>query len=200
MGSAGPATAAAAVACTAVVAGAKDSSSVDARVEDVSAPALVGDEVADVGAVLDVTEEMDEELVAADDVTALEVAGAALELEVDEDAVLETTAGDTALEIASDDITLDTATDEAWNTEATVCNVVAEIGTEFAAAAALLGKDPSPQRHEHAQEPSAFVVPVPLAMAPGDPTAGAAARRLLVSIRKTPWIQHTSLTSRGNRR
>jgi hypothetical protein len=195
MGSAGPATAAAAVACTAVVAGARDSSSVDARVEDVSATA-VGDEAADVGAALDVAEEMDEELVADDDVTTLEVAGAALELEIDEDAVLEIAADDTALDTASDDTTLDIAADEAWDTEATVCNVVAEFG----AAAALLGNDPSPQRHEQAQEPSAFVVPVPLAMAPGDPTAGAAARRLLVSIRKTSWKQHTSLTSRGNRR
>ena len=113
MGSAGPATAAAAVACMAVVVGVRDSSSVDAKVEDVSAPALVGDEVADVGAVLDVTEDMDEELVAADDVTALEVAGTALELEVDEDAVLETAAGDTALETASGDTTLDTVDNEA---------------------------------------------------------------------------------------
>ena len=61
--------------------------------EGVSAPAVVGDEAADVRAVLDATE-MDEELVAFDNVTELEVAGTALEPEVDEDAVLEIAAGD----------------------------------------------------------------------------------------------------------
>ena len=100
---------------------------------------LVGEEAAVVEAVLeaalDAVEEIDEELIVADEVTALWAAGASLELEVDEDTVLEIAADDPALEIASDDTTLDDEADEGWDTEATVCSVVAEIGAEIAAAA-----------------------------------------------------------------
>jgi hypothetical protein len=72
-----------------------------------------------------------------------------------------------------DTAALDADGDEAC--EATVCKVVAAIDAGLAAAAGLFGNDPSPQRHEHAQEPSVFKVPLPLAKAPGDPTAGATA-------------------------
>jgi hypothetical protein len=66
---------------------------------------------------------------------------------------------------------------------ATVCRVVAPTagacgawaGAWAAAGAApLIGNDPVPQRHEHPHVPSAFRVPIPAAMAPGWPTAGAA--------------------------
>lgn len=62
---------------------------------------------------------------------------------------------------------------------ATVCRVVAPIAGAWGAWAAAgaappIGNDPAPHRHEHAHDPSAFRVPVPAAMAPGCPTAGAA--------------------------
>lgn len=165
MGSAGcAATCAAAVACTPVAV--RDNSSEDAPEVDVAALLVAAidssrDEAADVGATLDaavVDEELEE---TEEDVTALCAAGAMLELAIDEDAT------------ALDTVTLDTATDEAC--EATVCKVVAAIDAAGLAAPALFGNDPSPQRHEHAQEPSGFKVPVPFAIAPGEPTAGAAA-------------------------
>jgi hypothetical protein len=40
--------------------------------------------------------------------------------------------------------------------------------------AATLGNDPAPQRHWHAHAPFAWMVPVPEARAPGEPTARAA--------------------------
>jgi hypothetical protein len=168
---------------------------VEAPEEDVAAAslALVGDEGADVGAALDAADEMDEELVVAEEVTALCAVGAALEPELEDGAALETDADVSTV--------LDDAADEAWDTEATVCNVVAEIEAEFAPAAALFGNDPSPQRHEQAQEPSGLVVPVPLAIAPGDPTAGAAAKKV---VSQMIWViacrRPTSWTRRYHRR
>lgn len=193
MGSADCAIAAAAVACAPVVARANDNCREDAPEDDVAALALVADidnssdEAADVGAALDAAvsdDEDDEELAAAEEVTALCATGAALELSINDDtAALETV--------------LDTAADEAGDTEATVCKVVAAIEAGLAAAAALFGNDPSPQRHEQSQDPSELVVPLPLAKAPGEPTAGAAAIIMLVSstIRMTSKRQLASWTS-----
>lgn len=169
IGPCGAAFSAAAVAWTPVVSEGSDSSRLDAAEEDVAAGAteswsddaaeedvasvvlaLVDGEPVDDGAALDVVEETDGELGAG--VTALCTAGTTLELVIGEDAALETGADET-----------------------TVCKVVAGTAAGFAAVA-LFGNDPSPQRHEHAQEPSALRVPFPFAMAPGEPTAGCAAR------------------------
>jgi hypothetical protein len=71
--------------------------------------------------------------------------------------------------------------DEAWEaTEATVCKVVAALGGATPAAAMIFIKDSAPHRQEQSHEPSDATVPVPWAIAPGEPTAGAAARRMLV--------------------
>ena len=175
IGPCGAAFSAAAVAWTPVVSEGSDSSRLDAAEEDVAAGAteswsedaaeedvasvvlaLVDGETVDDGAALDVVEETDEEL-GAGGVTALCTAGTTLELVIGDDAALETGADET-----------------------TVCKVVAGTAAGLAAVA-LFGNDPSPQRHEHAQEPSALRVPVPFAMAPGEPTAGCAARIRLVN-------------------
>ncbi len=39
--------------------------------------------------------------------------------------------------------------------------------------APILGKDPGPQRHWQSQDPSAWVAPWPLTIAPGEPTESA---------------------------
>jgi hypothetical protein len=71
--------------------------------------------------------------------------------------------------------------EEAWEaTEATVCKVVAALGGATPAAAMIFIKDPAPQGQEQSHEPSDATVPVPWAIAPGEPTSGAAARRMLV--------------------
>lgn len=47
---------------------------------------------------------------------------------------------------------------------------------------AMVGKDPGPHRHWQPHSPFARIVPTPLARAPGEPTAGAAAERSLVNV------------------
>ena len=49
---------------------------------------------------------------------------------------------------------------------------------EMAGAAPMAPKEPAPQRHWQLQEPSEAIVPVPWAIAPGEPTAGAAAAEI----------------------
>ena len=62
-------------------------------------------------------------------------------------------------------------------TDATVCKVVAALGGKTPAAAMLFVKDPAPHRQEQSHAPFERRVPVPCAIAPGDPTAGATAGR-----------------------
>jgi hypothetical protein len=172
MGSAGCAAAAAAAAVAWTPVAVRDNSREDAPAVDVAL--LVAeidnsrDEAAEVEAPLDAVATNEEVEATVEDVTALCASGAALELAVDEAAIALDTELDTELDIDA----LIAAADEAC--EVTVFKVVAAIDAAGLVAAALIGNDPSPQRQEHAQEPSGFKVPVPLAKAPGEPTAGAA--------------------------
>jgi len=74
----------------------------------------------------------------------------------------------TAALVTADDPTAE----ETLEAETIVCIVVA--ATAGGAIATLL-KELAPQRQEQSHTPAAFIVPVPFATAPEEPTAGAAA-------------------------
>ena len=124
------------------------------------------DDTPDTAVPLDVAAK-EEELAASEEVVAVFWAtGAALVEELV--AVLDATPLDAGLDVAVLNTELDTAADEAI-----VCRVVgANMG---ATATALVGNELSPQRHEQAQDPSGLRFPLPLTIAPGEATAGAAA-------------------------